>query len=409
MKDEGKKGDRDFLQWDTISLMSLLGIYVIISYYKEASISSRFNNKITKQRFDVDHIKNELFKLHSYHSSALHWNLEQIDKIGEITKKSLDSYRQISQDLKVEMHNLGSAEKRIKEVFRGKENFMNFSRKLAKEAQGRERETIQPKEHLIGIKGTITIKNYLGGYYYFTCDEVELRDGYLYLIEGKHTKTRSLPSLGDIKDGLLKMILYTNLKNVKVNSINYCPMPVLKLTTEIETSLRIEGKKQNETFENIIKEANKNNFKIIMRVEDIFRIQGGNFGKITIWKNYPVGVAASSIPVSSAVITGIAHVEHSAYTFAKSEIVETITEQSFQASNPLVIAVFNQKHNLGTRGKYFKKPFFYRIECTDAGKDVHCIVRRHFHQLVHALFIRTNNYFRLARVRIEPTKLFTFV
>jgi len=34
MKDEGKEGDRDFLQWDTISLMSLLGIYVIISYYK---------------------------------------------------------------------------------------------------------------------------------------------------------------------------------------------------------------------------------------------------------------------------------------------------------------------------------------------------------------------------------------
>ncbi len=31
LKDEGKQGDRDFLQWDTISLMSLLGVYVIIS------------------------------------------------------------------------------------------------------------------------------------------------------------------------------------------------------------------------------------------------------------------------------------------------------------------------------------------------------------------------------------------
>ena len=26
-KDEGKQGDRDFLQWDTISLMSLLNVY----------------------------------------------------------------------------------------------------------------------------------------------------------------------------------------------------------------------------------------------------------------------------------------------------------------------------------------------------------------------------------------------
>ena len=27
VKDEGKQGDRDFLQWDTVSLMSLLGVY----------------------------------------------------------------------------------------------------------------------------------------------------------------------------------------------------------------------------------------------------------------------------------------------------------------------------------------------------------------------------------------------
>jgi len=30
IKDEGLEGDRDFIQWDTISLMSLLGIYIII-------------------------------------------------------------------------------------------------------------------------------------------------------------------------------------------------------------------------------------------------------------------------------------------------------------------------------------------------------------------------------------------
>ncbi len=36
VKDEGKDGDRDFLQWDTISLMSLLGVYTIVSYYSRA-------------------------------------------------------------------------------------------------------------------------------------------------------------------------------------------------------------------------------------------------------------------------------------------------------------------------------------------------------------------------------------
>ncbi|MCW1295018.1 MAG: hypothetical protein QXP07_04175, partial [Candidatus Parvarchaeum sp.] len=47
LKDEGKDGDRDFLQWDTVSLMSLLGVYVIISYYSDASRNPRFRNKIT--------------------------------------------------------------------------------------------------------------------------------------------------------------------------------------------------------------------------------------------------------------------------------------------------------------------------------------------------------------------------
>ncbi|MEM0172767.1 MAG: hypothetical protein QXV57_09445, partial [Thermoproteota archaeon] len=47
LKDEGKDGDRDFLQWDTVSLMSLLGVYVIISYYSDASRNPKFRNKIT--------------------------------------------------------------------------------------------------------------------------------------------------------------------------------------------------------------------------------------------------------------------------------------------------------------------------------------------------------------------------
>ena len=59
-KDEGKEGDRDFLQWDTISLMSLLGVYVIVAYYKDAERSKRYRHKITSQRFDIDYIKKQI-------------------------------------------------------------------------------------------------------------------------------------------------------------------------------------------------------------------------------------------------------------------------------------------------------------------------------------------------------------
>jgi len=52
IKDEGKEGDRDFIQWDTISLMSLLDVFVVFSYYKTADIHKSKKNKITNQQFD---------------------------------------------------------------------------------------------------------------------------------------------------------------------------------------------------------------------------------------------------------------------------------------------------------------------------------------------------------------------
>ena len=50
IKDEGLKGDRDFIQWDTVSLMSLLNIYVIFAYYSKAEKHRTRENKITKQQ-----------------------------------------------------------------------------------------------------------------------------------------------------------------------------------------------------------------------------------------------------------------------------------------------------------------------------------------------------------------------
>ena len=67
-----------------------------------------------------------------------------------------------------------SAEKRIAEILKGKDEFMKLSRMLAEKAQRRERLTVQPKENLSGTKAIITIQNYLGGYYYFTSDEAAM-------------------------------------------------------------------------------------------------------------------------------------------------------------------------------------------------------------------------------------------
>lgn len=269
MKDEGKDGDRDFLQWDTISLMSLLGIYVIVSYYIKADKNPRYNHKITNQKFDIDHIKEEIQNLLCYQSDALHWNINQVEKIGQICEKALESYRNISKILNVEMHSERSAEKRISLLLKGKESFMKLSRELAKKAQNRESLTIQPKERVFGAKARLTIENYLGGCYYFTCDEVELDNtkNIINLIEAKHSKSNLLPSVDDIKDGLLKMILYTNLKEVKISDKNYEHRPILKLSTDLDIS--VEKLMQSDILRLLKKEAKENSFYVFINEKNI--------------------------------------------------------------------------------------------------------------------------------------------
>lgn len=264
IKDEGKEGDRDFLQWDTVSLMSLLGVYVIVAYYEEAKRSRRYKHKITNQRFDIRYLKEQIKNILSYQSDALHWNLAHIDNVGQIGQKALESYDRISKKLGVAMHSRQSAEKRINELLKGKEEFMNLSRTLAEKAQRRERLTIQPKENLSGTKAIITMQNYLGGYYYFTVDEAEIKGSNVFLVEGKHSKTNSLPSLEDIKDGLLKMILFTNLEDVKVDNKKFKSRAILKLTVRGRFDKSRLSESQQKILNLVHKESELNHFQLLL-------------------------------------------------------------------------------------------------------------------------------------------------
>ncbi|MBN1899723.1 hypothetical protein JW926_00190, partial [Candidatus Sumerlaeota bacterium] len=177
-------------------------------------------------------------------------------------EKALSAYQTLSRNLNVDMHSYTSAYKRIEEMLKGKNNFMNLSRNLALKAQEREMITTQPKEQLDGTKAKLTIKNYLGGYYYLTYDETRLVDGSIYLIEGKHSKGATLPSTEDIKDGLIKMILFSNLKEVKINDREYHPLPILKLTSDVEFSMDKLTMSKREFLKLLLKESCKNKFEV---------------------------------------------------------------------------------------------------------------------------------------------------
>lgn len=234
VKDEGFDGDRDFLQWDTVSLMSLLRVYVIPVYYKSAIKASKYPNKITDQRFDYDYTIERLDALAQFNQSdAVHWNLSEIQQqLVTVAKRVKLYYGKISKRTGVKLHAVNELERRIESMLDDVMNYRSYSRAQAKSAQFRESQTTHARERLTGGKSVITIKNFIGGYYYWTVDEARIAGDDLLLVEKKNSKDKLLPSLNDVKDAFLRMVLFTNLSKVIVEGKEYRPYPVVGLTSD---------------------------------------------------------------------------------------------------------------------------------------------------------------------------------
>ncbi|RDU72304.1 hypothetical protein CQA66_05365 [Helicobacter aurati] len=276
IKDEGINGDMDYLQWDTLSLMSLLNVYVIIGFYDKAELNTSKIDKITNQLFNNEYIVEQLSQLVNYHQSALHWNLNQLNNknLSRLVNLAKKSYLNISAILNTKLHNPQNIDKFIQKILQSRESFMQFSRKKAEQAQNRESLTLQPKEYIgIGQKSKIVIENYLGGQYFFTIDDILFKNDILYLCESKHSKNALLPSNDDIKDGLLKLMLYNNLSEIEGYD-NF--KIILRLTSNIlQNSIilpneNLESFIQNNTFspsqittlKALNTESKQNNFEI---------------------------------------------------------------------------------------------------------------------------------------------------
>lgn len=275
VKDEGKDGDRDYLQWDTLSLMSLLQIYVIVAPYKYAEKNETYNNKITNQMFDQQYIKDKFQELQNYQSDALHWNLHQASNLDEVAELSEEYYyNKISSETEVKMHSRSYFERRMNSITEKAEDFKQKSRGLAEEAQNRESLTLQPKESVKEDKGRITIQDHLGGEYYFTTDEIMIEDNEVFLIEKKHT-TRTFPSTADIKNGLVRMMLFKNLDTAMINGELYDPVPILGVTgselegytsnsDSIENNLTSISDRKRDEVDSLLQEGNENDFTVII-------------------------------------------------------------------------------------------------------------------------------------------------
>lgn len=236
LKDEGLDGDLDRVQYSTVSWMNLLNIYIVLAYYDRAVKNKRplqfLKNKITNQEFNAETVNDQIARISQYKQSALHWNRTLLeDSFVDVYKKALDSYENISKSTGVLMHDRMVQEHYLATIMRDFLSFKDISLRGSKGASVREVQTSHGYEYLSdGLKATFKIENYLGGTYYLTADEV-VKENKVYVIQESKNSTKGfLPGLSDIKDGLFKLILYSNLHTLKLDGISVGFHSRLKLT-----------------------------------------------------------------------------------------------------------------------------------------------------------------------------------
>ncbi len=290
IKDEGKDGDRDRIQYSTISWMNLLNIYIVLAYYETAHKSAKRgqNNKqkLTDQKFNNEFVKSQIDEILAYHQSALHWNKNLFEeRFVQIFEKALDCYDSISRTTGVMIHPRQGMDSYLRRIIEEFEEFKNISLKGSQSASKREALTSHKLEYLIdGLKATFSIENYLGGIYYLTPDEI-FHENNIYIIqESKNTSKESLPKLPDIQDGLFKLILFSNLDSLNLNGQSVSFITKLKLTGKnvigsivfpkasakdlesfFSANVRIFNNNQKEIIRKLVVEA-EDNQKLIIEV-----------------------------------------------------------------------------------------------------------------------------------------------
>ncbi len=280
VKDEGLGGERDFLQWDTISLLSLLDVHVVLAYYDDAVKNTKRADQITGQKFDNLYVAARLNEIFDFKGTARQWNERESKNLKTVFEKARLAYRKISGETKTYLHDETALNELIGYAATP-QKFIEFSRRKSQQAQAREFVTEQPKEALAtDTKAKVTINNALFGKYFFTCDETRIEPAIVYLIEAKHSRRSKFPGKNDIKDGLVKMMLYTNLTDIKIGKRSYGLKVQIRLTSnqlkgstnsdvkdeEIEKFLAANSfaSADKNFFKKLFREARENKFTIIL-------------------------------------------------------------------------------------------------------------------------------------------------
>lgn len=227
--------------------MNLSNIYILLVWYDDAERKSSY--RITKQRANAEYVLTMLERIKDYKLDAHHWNNEHFTRdFAPVYRRAVDAYERLSQRLGVAMHAKAKHIAFLNEItnHQGELSLANFAdvtlrRSLA--AAKRELAVNHALEYLAENtnKGLFYIKNNLGGLYHLTADEVffEPATQQVVIQESKNTSKAQLPSLNDIKDGLFKCLLFTNIDALRLEQHPIAFRVQLVLTGSLQTSLTL--------------------------------------------------------------------------------------------------------------------------------------------------------------------------
>lgn len=260
IKDEGigaskNKSNNDRINFITLSWMNLTNVFVILAWYSDAEKKSEY--RITNQKFDTNYIKKKIKEISEYQFDAHHWNNEHFIKdFCSIYEKAVTSYEKISEKLSVKLHPSSGHNIFLKKIIDKSDNKIinlnNFAiETLAKSKLAAAREVVvKHKNEYLSLESeklVFEIVNNLGGSYFLTADEIIIDTDKKQLIiqEAKNSTNEKLPKSADIKDGLFKILLFSQIKTIYLDDIKYDYKVSLKLTGKILSSLKLPTTKEH--------------------------------------------------------------------------------------------------------------------------------------------------------------------
>jgi hypothetical protein len=292
IKDEGigaskNKSNNDRINFITLSWMNLTNVFVILAWYSDAEKKNKY--RITNQKFEKNYITKKIKEISEYQLDAHHWNNEHFRKdFRDVYEKAVSAYEKISKNLSVKLHSSSGHKSFLKKIIEKSNpkliSLSSFaSETLAKSRLAAAREVIvKHKNEYLSLnseKLLFEIKNNLGGSYFLTADEIIIDEDKKQLIiqEAKNATAGKLPKSADIKDGLFKILLFSQIKTIYLDDIKYKYKVGLKLTGNLSSSLQLPTNKENidifiqkekfsgsdkASIEMLNEEARENNYEI---------------------------------------------------------------------------------------------------------------------------------------------------